>query len=171
MIKREIAQVGNKVIRQKACRVKFPLSKEDKKITKDLVDTMQSGVLVGLSAPQIGVSKQIFVTQPRTTKYRNEKLSQLKVFINPKITRHSRKKKIGYEGCGSVAESNLFGEVNRSVNIDVEYYSEDGKKHKDAFDGFLARIIQHEIDHLNGIVFVDKLENTKTIMSGSEYKK
>jgi len=72
---------------------------------------MQSGVLVGMSAPQIGVSKQIFMTQSRTTKYRNEKLSQLKVFINPKIIRYSRQKQIGYEGCGSVVESNLFGEV------------------------------------------------------------
>lgn len=171
MIKKEVVQVGNNVIRQKACRVKFPLSKEDKKIVKDLVDTMRSGVLVGLSAPQIGVSKQIFVTQSRVTKYRDEKNDRLRIFINPTIVKYSREKQLGYEGCGSVAESNLFGEVKRSINIDVEYYSEDGKKHKDAFDGFLARIIQHEIDHLSGIVFVDKLETTKTLKSGSEYKK
>jgi len=123
---------------------------------------MQSGVLVGMSAPQIGVSKQIFMTQSRTTKYRNEKLSQLKVFINPKIIRYSRQKQIGYEGCGSVAESNLFGEVKRSINIDIEYYSESGEKHKDTFEGFLARIIQHEIDHLNGVVFVDKKKLKKS---------
>jgi peptide deformylase len=150
---------------------KISIVKRGKKIVKDLVDTMCSSVLVGMSAPQIGVSKQIFVTQPRTTKYRNKKLSQLKVFINPKITRYSRQKEIGYEGCGSVAESNLFGEVKRSTNIDIEYYSEDGIKNKGTFNGFLARIIQHEIDHLNGIVFVDKLHTTKTIVSGNEYKK
>jgi len=170
-MKKQTIQVGNKVIRQKARRIKFPLSKDNKQIIKDLVDTMRSGVLVGMSAPQIGVSKQIFVTQPRMTKYRDEKGDELRVFINPKIIRYSRQKQIGYEGCGSVAESNLFGEVKRSMNIDVEYYSEDGKKQKNTFEGFLARIIQHEIDHLNGIVFVDKLHTTKTLMSGSEYKK
>lgn len=170
-MKKQTTQVGNKVIRQKARRVKFPLSKDDKQIVKDLVDTMRSGVLVGMSAPQIGVSKQIFVTQPRMTKYRDEKSDELRVFINPKIIRYSRKKKSGYEGCGSVSESNLFGEVKRSVNIDVEYYSEDGKKQRDTFEEFLARVIQHEVDHLNGIVFVDKLHTTKTLMSGSEYKK
>ncbi len=171
MTQKDITQVGNEIIRQKSVKVNFPLSKGDKQVIKDLIDTMQAGVLVGISAPQIGVSKQIFITQPRTTKYRNEESSELKVFINPKIIEYSEKEEIEYEGCGSVAESNLFGEVNRSISIDIEYYSEDGKKHKDIFEGFIARIIQHEVDHLNGVVFVDRLYSTKTIMSGGEYKK
>ena len=171
MTQKDITQVGNKIIRQKSAEVVFPLSKDDNQIIKDLKDTMQASVLVGISAPQIGVSKQIFITQPRTTKYRNEEHSKLRVFINPKIVEYSENEEIGYEGCGSVAESNMFGEVSRTISVKVEYHSEDGQKHVDIFEGFLARIIQHEVDHLNGIVFVDKLHTTKTLMSGSEYKK
>ncbi len=69
------------------------------------------------------------------------------------------------------AEANLFGEVKRAYEIDVEWYSEDGEKQYKTFEGFLARIIQHEEDHLNGIVFTDKLYSTDTLMSDSEFKK
>jgi peptide deformylase len=169
--KRKTTQVGDKVIRAKAKRVSFPLQKEDKQTIRDLVDTMQSENLVGMAAPQIGISKQIFVTQPRATKYRKREEDILRVYINPKITRQSRKKEVGYEGCGSVAEANIFGEVKRAHEIELEWFSEDGEKQSGTFEGFLARIIQHEVDHLDGIVFADKLHTTDTLMSGSEFKK
>lgn len=172
MTKRTTTQVGDKVIRTKARRVKFPLSKDDKRTIKDLIDTMHAGgTLVAMAAPQIGDSKQIFVSHPRSTKYRKIEGETLHVFVNPKIMRYSRKKDTGYEACGSVAESNLFGEVKRAHSVDVEWQDEDGKKQKGTFSGFLARIIQHETDHLHGIVFADKLHTTRTLMSGSEFKK
>ena len=168
----EISQIGSEVIRKKAKKVKFPLANEDKKIIKKLIFTMTNGtILVGLSAPQIGVSKQIFIVQPRKTEFREREDGDLKVFVNPKIIRYSRKKVNDYEGCGSVANANFFSKVERSENIDIEFYSEDGVKYKEKFNGFIARIIQHEMDHLNGMVFVDRMSETKSIMSGSEYKK
>jgi peptide deformylase len=164
-------QLGDKIIRAKAKHVAFPLNKEDKQTVRDLVDTMLSENLVGMAAPQTGMSKQIFVTQRKVTKYRKCEADILRVYINPKITRRSRKKEVGYEGCGSVAEANIFGEVKRAYDIDLEWCSEDGEKQNRTFDGFLARIIQHEVDHLNGVVFADKLHTTDTLMSGSEFMK
>lgn len=168
----EIYQLGHLVIRAKSKKVKFPLDNNAKKIIVDLRQAMtDEGVLVGISAPQIGISKKILITHPRATKLgRNEKGNEI-IFINPTIKRYSRKKIDGYEGCGSVANANLFGIVCRSENIDVEYFSEDGEKRLETFSGFLAVIIQHEYDHLDGIVFTDRIKDLKSLMSGSEYKK
>ena len=89
---------------------------------------VEQGVLVGMSAPQIGKSKNIFIVSTRPTKFRPNLIEKEWVFINPKITRHSKSKISGYEGCGSVAEANIFGEVVRYQNIDIEYFTENGEK-------------------------------------------
>ena len=169
MIVKHATQVGNPIIRAKSKEVVVS-SKQNKAIVKNLIDSMRYHGLVGMAAPQIGINKRIFVTEIRKTKARKpSSLDPVRVFINPKILSMSRKKELGYEGCGSVAAGGLFGNVKRSGAVVVEAFNEKGKKFRLRTSGLLARIIQHEFDHLEGKVFLDRLANMKSIMSREEY--
>jgi peptide deformylase len=162
-------QIGNPMIRRKARRAS-PTSKITRRITRDLIDSMRYHGLVGMAAPQIGISQRIFVSEIRKTKTRKQRgADPVRVFINPRIISYSRKQVFGYEGCGSVANSGLFGSVRRSQSVVVEAFDEKGKKFKLRASGLLARIIQHEIDHLDGKVFLDRLSDMKSVMSREEY--
>jgi len=126
--------------------------------------------LVGMAAPQIGINRRIFVSEIRKTKTRTRSgIDPVRSFINPKIINSSRKQVVGYEGCGSVACSGLFGNVKRAQSLTIEAFDEKGKKFKLYASGLLARIIQHETDHLDGEVFLDRLSDTKSLMSREEY--
>lgn len=172
MITKNITQIGNPVIRKISKKVTSITSLEVKKIIKDLIDSMRYYNLVGISAPQINHNLRIFVTEIRSTKNRNvNKLDNLKVFINPQILSLSKQKISGYEGCGSVSDANLFGLVNRPGSVIIKAQDINGSWFELKASGLLSRVIQHEYDHLNGILFVDKVTNTKSYMSGSEYRK
>lgn len=174
MIIKETTQVGNKVIRERAKEVSSPASKTVRKIVKDLIDSMRHHDLVGMAAPQIGKGLRIFVTEIRKTKLRKgvgiENVDPLRIFINPKILSVSKKESKDWEGCGSVASANLFGIVKRPSSVVVEALDEKGVKFQLKASNLLARVIQHEMDHLNGIVFADRAD-TKTYMSKNEYLK
>lgn len=168
---KKTVQIGNKIIRQKAETVRNVSAVEIQKTIKDLVDSMHHDNLVGMAAPQIGKKWRIFVSEIRQTTYRKNivKPGSLKVFINPKITQQSKKQQNGYEGCGSVASSHLFGSVKRAKSVVCEALDENGKPFKIKASGLLARIIQHETDHLNGTVFIDRISDTRTIMDRETY--
>lgn len=171
MVVKNTAQIGNPVIRAKAKKVEIPFSSDIKKVIKDLVDSMREHELVGMAAPQIGKSLRIFVTEVRATKLR-EKLGiepdQLRVFINPVIKKSSKKELLDWEGCGSVACAGLFGKVKRAKSVTIAALNEKGEKFELELEGLLARVIQHEMDHLNGIVFTDR-SDPRTYMSLNEY--
>lgn len=172
MIIKSVTQVGNPIIRKKSVKVISVNSPEVKKIIKDLTDSMRHSNLVGMAAPQIGYNLQIFVTEIRTTTLRKTKeLDKLRIFINPKIINVSKNKISGYEGCGSVALSGIFGKVSRPSQITVIAVDENNQKFEYTAKGLLSRVIQHEIDHLNGIVFIDKVTDKKSLMSKEEYIK
>ena len=166
-----ISQVGSDVIRSTAEPAALPLSTETRHLITDMVDTMRFAELVGIAAPQVGHGLRIFVTEVRRTTYRNEGLDKLRVFVNPEIVSQSEDTEVIYEGCGSVAHGDLFGEVSRPKTITLRYYDENSVAHTEEFTGVLARVIQHELDHLNGTVFLDKLTTTKTVKSANEYRK
>ncbi|HUC31670.1 MAG TPA: peptide deformylase [Candidatus Paceibacterota bacterium] len=169
MIVKPVTQVGNPIIRTKSKRV-HASSKRNKAVIRNLIDSMRYHGLVGMAAPQIGINQRIFVTEIRMTKSRKQnQLDPVRIFINPKILSSSRKKIFGYEGCGSVASGVLFGSVKRSQSVVVEAFNEKGKKFRLRASGLLARIIQHEFDHLEGKVFLDRLSDMKSIMSRNEY--
>lgn len=174
MVIKEATQVGNKVIRDKAVEVTSPKSKSVQKIVTDLIDSMRHHQLVGMAAPQIGKGIRVFVTEIRETKLRKgdtkNHIDPLRVFINPQIISVSKTQKSGWEGCGSVASANLFGMVKRPTSVVVEAIDENGDHFILKAQNLLARVIQHEMDHLNGVVFVDKA-NTSTYMSKNEYLK
>jgi peptide deformylase len=165
----EIFQVGSKVIRQKAKKVKFPLKLDDKNTIKKMESSLDG--LVGISAPQVGDSKRIFIVYLRNTDKRMGLNGEKELFINPEITRYSRKKVLGWEGCGSFACAGIFGQVPRCGNIDIEFFDIKGNKKKKTVDGFEAVVIQHELDHLEGKIFIDRVLDTKSLMSEQEYKK
>jgi len=174
MIIKEVIQVGNKIIRTKARVVTNPKAKSVQDIITDLVDSMRYHKLVGMAAPQIGKSVRVFVTEIRKTKLRKGQskndFDPLRIFINPHIVSLSKDKKSDWEGCGSVASSNLFAMVKRPISLEVEAFDKYGNKFRLRAENLLARVIQHEADHLNGIIFSDKAD-TSTYMSRNEYFK
>jgi len=146
MIK-NILREPNKILRTKSEAVIDFESQETKQMIKDLIDTLlvtKEGL--GLAAPQIGKNLRIFVLNMK---------GEIKIFINPEITHFSNKKSLFNEGCLSVPGE--FDEMERSSKVVMKYYDETGKKHKTTVKGLIAQAFQHEIDHLNGILYVDKL--------------
>lgn len=113
------------------------------------------GLMVGLAAPQIGISKRIILVDMSVTEKR-ENTGKLEAFINPEIVWYSKEIVFGIEGCYSI-DDHLDGKVPRSEKIKVRAYDSKGKLFEKEFSGFQARIFQHEIDHLNGIRFPDRV--------------
>lgn len=121
-----------------------------KRLLKTVQDPINMGV--GIAAPQVGLRRQIILIQ------RFDKENEpFEVYINPIIKSCSGEKKLGKEGCLSIPD--FSAEVFRPINIVVEYLDIDGKKHIEEIEGFTSVIFQHEIDHLNGILFVDHLQS------------
>jgi len=172
MIVKKIIQVGNPILNQKSKKVNNINSKETKKVIKDLSDSLRYHSLIGMAASQIGSKQRIFITEVRKTKFRNPNdLDKLRVYINPKITWTSKNEVIIYEGCGSVANANLFGPVKRPKKIIIKATDEKGNEFELKVDGILSRVIQHEYDHLDGIEFTEKITDIRKIMSSEEYIK
>ncbi len=171
MIIKEVTQAGNPILKNKAKFVSDIGDKETQRVVKNLIDSMHYHGLIGMAASQIGEKLRIFVTEVRKTKYRDVGSDKLRAYINPKITWSSKKQVVIYEGCGSVAYSNLFGPVRRPEKIEIEAFDEKGNKFNLKAEGLLGRVIQHEYDHLDGIEFTEKITDMRKIMSSGEYKK
>ena len=169
---RKLVQTGHLALKTKNKTISSFASPKTKKLIKDLKDTMNKTGLIGIAAPQIAENFMVFLTYPRNTKTRRlNKTDQLRVYINPKITKLSKEKIIIYEGCGSVAHADLFGPVKRSKELTVSAYDQMGNKFSIKCDGILARIIQHEMDHLVGIEFIQKINDFNKILVGEYYNK
>lgn len=149
----DLHYLGDRVLRQPAKRV-TKIDDEIRQLVRHMLQTMYSEDGIGLAAPQVGVNKQVIVVdceldKPEIPPY---------VLINPVITKTSPKTCVIQEGCLSIPQ--VFLDVTRPEQIEVSFKDEQGKPHKIVADGLLARVIQHEIDHLNGVMFVDRVENT-----------
>ena len=156
----KILQKENKTLRKTAKEISFEKisSKEIKKILKDMsiaLASQKDGVAI--AAPQINVSLRIFVV---AGKIFGENIKDV-IFINPKIIKLSKMVKELPEGCLSVRW--LYGKVKRSDKITITAYDKNGKKFQRGASGLLAQIFQHEMDHLNGILFIDKAKDVKEI--------
>jgi len=151
---KDIIHHPHPILRQKAKPVE--INRINKKELKELLADMEATMIekdgAGLAAPQIGISQQIVVIADSKGK---------NIFmINPQITRRSWGKIIGEEGCLSVIDDKgriIYGRVERHKRINCTYYDQEGKKKKIQAEEPLARVIQHEVDHLNGILFIDRL--------------
>ncbi|MEK7505238.1 MAG: peptide deformylase [Patescibacteria group bacterium] len=116
---------------------------------------------VALAAPQIGLSKRIFVVSGKVFGKEGEPPPPDQVFINPEIVKFSRKKVVLEEGCLSVRP--LYGLVKRAEKVSVMAYDQNGKKFERRAAGLLAQIFQHEIDHLNGVLFIDLATDVRAV--------
>ena len=124
-------------------------------LINDMVDTMRAEPGVGLAAPQIGVSQRVIVVEYGEDE-KEEKPPRLYFVVNPEIIRFSEEIELGVEGCLSVP--GFAGEVNRSLSVTIKGQNLKGKAIRIKAKGWLARIFQHETDHLNGILFIDRAE-------------
>ena len=171
-MKKRILQIGDPDLRL-TCNPITDFEHSDlKMLITNLKDTMYDTGLVGIAAPQIGQNFQVFITHPRSTTSRIlVKEDNLRIFINPQIQRQSSKQTVMYEGCGSVAKGELFGPVKRPTEITVTAFDENMQSFTLTCDGLLARVIQHEIDHLEGIEFLQRITDTSNIIDGTIYRK
>lgn len=158
----EIVTKGHPALAQKANEV--ALSDITSPKTKKVLERMAKALKeqedgVAIAAPQIGETLRIFLVA-ELAYHKNTKERDL-VFINPKITKLSKEKEYMMEGCLSVRW--LYGEVNRSKKVNIEYYDEYGNKKERGASGLLAQIFQHECDHLDGVLFDSKARNLEDL--------
>ncbi len=130
-------------------------------LVREMFETMYATNGIGLAAVQVGVLKRLFIIDIPEKK-------QNYIMINPVITAYSEEKTCSEEGCLSLP--GVLREVNRSKNISVDFYNIDGKKETLKATGLLSICIQHEFDHLNGIMFIDRLAPEEMINAISEFR-
>lgn len=160
----KIVKKGNRVLQEaaKELALKDIQSKKVKNLLKVMAELLlESKQGVALAAPQVGESLRIFIVDRDIweNKVKEEKEYSPSprppvVFINPVVKKMSKKKVVVSEGCLSVED--LYGTLKRAEKLTIEAYNETGKKFARGVSGFLSQIIQHEMDHLNGVLFIDK---------------
>lgn len=171
----KIVEFGNPILRKTAKKVPVASigSTEFQKLINDIRDHLVGKKLgVGLAAPQVGESLALSVIAIRPTEHRPKVKEFDLVIINPSYKGLGDKKEM-WEGCISsgAGQAGLFGKVPRYKKVEATYWDEKGQKHIEQFSGLPAQVIQHETDHLNGALFVDKVTDTKTYMTLCEYRK
>lgn len=155
---RPLVQANDPVLRQRARRV-TSFGPELQSLIADMIDTMHAHNGVGLAAPQIGVSQQVLVIQLPEEEGEPEG-GRLYVLCNPKIVRR-RGEELGVEGCLSLP--GFAGEVPRATMVTVKGQDPEGKPVRIKAQGFLARVFQHEIDHLHGKLYIDRVKSPEKI--------
>lgn len=170
-----IVRFGNPLLREKipellAREIKSNVIQKFIGDLKTLIRSEDYGV--GLAAPQIGKSVRIAVIDIKPTKLRPNVESFSMVIINPSYEGIGRRRSL-WEGCLSSGsdKDTLYGKALRYAKIRALWLDEDGEKHDKELSGLVAHVFQHETDHLNGILFVDRVRDTKTYMLAGEYRK
>lgn len=172
MAKIKIVQYGNPVLEKKSEIVTDPTTQE----IKDLVNRMLEAVktygdgAAGLSAPQIGVLKQVAICRRFDLEERakTKKGKEWEVMINPVIIQQSNEYSTNWEGCLSINFGDLFGKVTRPKEIEVEYLDLEGERKKIKANDYFAHVIQHEIDHLNGVLFIKYISDPAELYTSEE---
>ncbi len=167
-----ITQFGNPILRRKQKSVSESMLHAGtfRALVKKMFPTMHRANGVGLAAPQVGKNMSFAVVEVRKTRLRPDTTPLAKtVIINPRITSHSRKVEYDWEGCLSL--ESVRGLVPRYKEIAVEYEDLSGKKIVRNLKGYHARVFQHEIDHLNGILYVDRMDDMRTLTTLKELEK
>ena len=169
----EIARLGNPVLRQTAQPVDLKeLSDPDSDLQiliEDMVETMRTGDGVGLAAPQVSQSLQIVILECKENeRYPEAQVIPLTVLVNPVITHYSEETAMGWESCLSLID--FRGLVRRSTEVTMEALNRKGEKTVIEATDFLAVVLQHETDHLNGKVFLDRMEDLTKLAYIKEFE-
>lgn len=159
----DIAKVGDPILRQSAQLVTDVRDDNIQQLIDALLTTSINANGVGIAAPQVSRSYRLFVVCSHPNpRYPDAPWMEPTVMINPRLISHSQEVVKGWEGCLSVR--GIRGWVPRYQAIAVEYLDRHGKLHYAEFTDFVARIFQHELDHLNGILFIDRIENQEDLV-------
>ena len=166
----EIAEMGNPVLRERASEIEDIHDPGVQNFIDDLIATGINANGVGIAAPQVNIPKRIFImSSSPNIRYPNAPVMEPTAVINPEIISYSDETVKGWEGCLNIP--GLRGLVPRHKAIRVKYVSRDGKNEETELSDFIARIFQHEYDHLNGVLFIDRLESNRDIITEREYMK
>jgi peptide deformylase len=167
---RQIAQLGHPVLRAATARVALPASDAMRALIDDMLETLRDANGVGIAAPQVYESLALFIVASRPNpRYPDAPLMEPEVVINPEILERSDELVKGWEGCLSIP--GIRGDVPRHRRIRVRYQTVEGQVVEKEFSEFVARVFQHEDDHIHGIVFLDRLESTQDVITEKEYQK
>lgn len=154
MAVRDIVTIPDPILYRKARKV-TDFGKELQTLVDDMVETMRVAPGVGLAAPQVDVPLRVIVVEFGDEEDESVPLKLFPV-VNPEITRFSKEQVTGTEGCLSIPD--FVGDVDRSVSVVVKGMNRRGQPMRIKSSGWLARIFQHELDHLNGVLFIDRTE-------------
>lgn len=170
---RKVARMGHPVLRKKARDLTIAEIKSSatQSLIQDMIETMQEYGGIGLAAPQVHESLQLAIIgySDESERYPGQGEQPLSVYINPKITILDKTEQAFWEGCLSVPE--LRGLVHRPRKIRVDYLDHEGNAKSVTADGFLATVFQHELDHLAGVLFIDRIKDTRHLAFLDEYER
>jgi peptide deformylase len=167
---RQVSQLGHSVLRADNRLIEEVNSPHIQSMIDDMLVTVKDYNGVGIAAPQVYESYKIFIVASyANARYPYAPNREPFALINPEIISHSREMVKGWEGCLSVP--GIRGIVPRYKSVTVKYITRDGKIEQEELHDFIARIFQHEYDHINGLVFLDRLESVKDIITEKEYMK
>ena len=165
-----IAQLGNPILRNIAQPIAQIDGGQIQTLIDNLIATLTPANGVGMAAPQVAESQRLIIVASRPTlRYPSAPVMEPTAMINPHMCDRSKEVEKGWEGCLSIP--GIRGLVPRYQTIEVEYTDRHGKRQKQELTGFVARIFQHELDHLDGILFIDRVETTRELMTEAEYQK
>ena len=166
----DIIKLGNPVLRNKAKAIDHATYPEIVRLANDLITTAEAANGVGIAAPQVAKSCRLFIMASRPSiRYPHAPTMSPTAVINPVILGHEEKIIKDWEGCLSVP--NVRGLVPRYREIEVEYTDLNGHRVRQILTDFIARIFQHELDHLDGILFIDRVETTADLYTEEDYQK
>lgn len=170
---RKVARMGHPVLRKVARELtaKEIQSAETKRLVQDMIETMHEYGGIGIAAPQVHESVQLAILEfeEDSERYPNMGKQPLLVVINPKIKVLDKKEQAFWEGCLSVPE--LRGLVHRPRKVQIDFLDMKGKSQKIVAEDFLATVFQHELDHLAGTLFVDRVRDLKKFAFIEEYQR
>lgn len=172
----KVVQYGNPVLETKSKTVTNPAALEVKQLVEDMYLALKryGDTAAGLSAPQIGVSERVTVCRRLDLEERSNKdlrKAIWEVMVNPEYITKSKEMNSDWEGCLSINNGNLFGRVERHSNVEVRYFDLEGNEKTMKAEGYFAHVVQHEMDHLDGILFLKYIENPEELLTGEELSK
>lgn len=167
-ILRQIAQLGHPILRETARKITEPRIPAIQMLIDDMLVTVADVNGVGIAAPQVFESLSLFIVASRPNpRYPHAPLMEPTAMINPEILWVSDTTEKDWEGCLSIP--GVRGLVPRHTRLGVRYLDRQGELREEEYADFAARVLQHEFDHLQGILFIDRIESTRDLYSEKEY--
>lgn len=165
-----ITRLGEPVLRKRLKPLRRPISAPVQRLIENMIVTMKKAKGVGIAANQVGVNQRIFIVAPEpSARYPHAPSMPPLAMINPKILSRSKRIQTDWEGCLSIP--GIRAKVPRHYALEIEFTARDGQRQRAELSGFIARIFQHENDHINGHVYLDRVRDTRTFIVEQEYQK